>query len=81
MKIPDKCDCIDCPDCGGTGDWWQSGDHMAPHRFDDMGDFVTCPTCDGDGLQYYCMKCWQQYQEYEEEQMQLERDEIGRRRY
>ena len=57
MKVNEKCECIDCGTCKGSGSVWVSDDRMEGFRFDDMGDFETCPDCDGDGLSYYCLKC------------------------
>jgi hypothetical protein len=57
MKVPEKCECVNCPECNGQGEIWVSGDYSSPNRFDDMGDYETCSFCGGDGLHYYCLKC------------------------
>ena len=67
MKVNEKCECIDCPDCRGSGSVWCSDGRMSPWRFDDMGDSETCPTCGGDGLSLVCLKCQLEYEDREED--------------
>ena len=57
MTINETCECIPCPECNGSGYIWVSGDRSGPERFDDDGDFESCPLCGGDGLYFYCLKC------------------------
>jgi DnaJ-class molecular chaperone len=57
MKVNEKCECVDCPTCNGSGSVWVSGDRMSANRFDDMGDLETCPDCNGEGISVYCLKC------------------------
>jgi len=57
MKTNGKCECVGCPSCDGSGSVWVSGERMSAHRFDDMGDFETCPFCNGEGVSEYCSKC------------------------
>jgi DnaJ-class molecular chaperone len=70
MKIPEKCECIACGTCKGTGTVWVSweGDFMSAERFDDMGDTESCPDCGGDGLYYYCLKCSLEDEEEEDKE-------------
>ena len=65
MKVNEKCECIDCHTCNGSGSVWVSDGHMSAWRFDDMGDSEICPDCGGDGLSYVCLKCQLEYEEEE----------------
>ena len=66
MRIPEKCECIACSTCQGNGTVWVSGNDISAYRFDDMGDIETCPDCDGDGLYDYCLKCY--YEDIDEDE-------------
>jgi len=50
VKVNEKCECVVCSTCGGSGFVWVSGNHMSAHRFDDTGDMELCPTCEGEGI-------------------------------
>ena len=57
MKVNEKCECIDCDTCKGSGRVWVSGNEMSAYRFDDMGDSESCPECGGEGITFFCLKC------------------------
>jgi hypothetical protein len=53
------CSCVRCPDCNGSGHFWQTHDgkiHLM--RCDDMGDLVSCDTCRGSGCSEECEECF-----------------------
>ena len=58
------CECVSCPDCGGTGTVWFSfpgpdmgGEYLGNHRCDDLDELDTCPRCGGRGITECCYEC------------------------
>ena len=55
----DKCRCVQCGECGGSGIVWYSftGEYLGNHRSDDLDDLDTCPECHGLGIDGLCSYC------------------------
>jgi hypothetical protein len=60
----DRCECVSCGDCGGSGRVWYSfpgpdrgGQYLGNNRCDDLDEMDTCPTCDGRGITDVCDHC------------------------
>ena len=66
MKVNEKCECVDCDTCKGSGTVWVSGDHMSAFRFNDEGDMESCPECGGEGITSMCLKCWMDQEDDED---------------
>jgi hypothetical protein len=62
-----KCECITCPECGGSGDVWRSfsGEYLGNHRCDDLDELETCELCGGEGVTYFCHYCRERMEEGE----------------
>jgi hypothetical protein len=59
-KLTDeRCTCITCPECGGTGSVWFSfcGKYLGNYRCDDLDELERCPECEGGGLVEMCDYC------------------------
>ena len=51
------CKCERCDTCGGTGHIWRHMDgDISPTRCDDLDELVTCPDCNGRGIDE-CEEC------------------------
>lgn len=53
------CECVSCPECGGSGSVWFSfsGKYIGRNRHDDLDELETCHKCDGSGLSELCDEC------------------------
>lgn len=73
------CECIECPECGGTGNVWVSfsGKYLGNRRCDDLDEMESCPQCGGSGIDYMCEEC--AYAQEEEERRMMEEEEAEKR--
>lgn len=57
--MDDKCTCVVCPECGGTGNvWWSfSGKYLGRFRLDDLDVLEPCEECGGSGIIEMCDYC------------------------
>jgi len=69
MKINEKCECITCHECDGSGSIWisYSGKYMGKHRCDDLDEMDTCGECGGEGITSMCLKCQLEYEDEQED--------------
>ena len=53
------CECVSCPDCGGSGTIWfdLAGRYLGNHRCDDLDVLETCEECGGSGVSEVCYEC------------------------
>ncbi len=65
MAERERCKCVICPECGGSGDVWESitGEYIGWAHIDDLDHLITCPMCDGEGILEYCSACLQAEEE------------------
>ena len=59
MSLSDKCQCVACGECGGTGNVWFtiSGKYLGNHCCDDLDNLEVCEECHGSGLSEVCDFC------------------------
>lgn len=65
-----NCECVSCPDCGGTGTVWFDifGHYQGNSRTDDLDELEMCETCGGSGTTQVCAEC-QMARELDEEKL------------
>jgi hypothetical protein len=74
-----NCKCTSCFDCNGSGTVWRSwaGEYLGNSRCDDLDELLSCDSCGGSGIDYYCEECQQaelDAEQEEEERYRLERN-------
>lgn len=55
------CQCVRCPECGGTGNvWFEFGGeaYLGSSRSDDMDEMESCDHCHGSGTVETCERCY-----------------------
>ena len=63
------CECVSCPECGGSGTvWWTFGykKFLGNHRCDDLDEMETCEECGGSGISWMCPECQEKEEEYQD---------------
>lgn len=61
------CQCVKCPDCGGTGNAWFGidGKYVGEHHMDDTDSLEPCDMCGGSGITEMCEDCqWAEEEEW-----------------
>ena len=77
------CECISCPDCGGSGSVWVSfsGEYLGTRRCDDLDELECCDSCGGSGVSWTCAECGYALEEEEERRQNEEFDAMKRDEY
>jgi len=57
--VTDKCTCVPCGSCGGTGTVWFTfdGKYLGDRRSDDLDKLERCEDCEGSGIAEECDYC------------------------
>lgn len=67
--MSDRCECVRCSQCDGSGNVWfefpgpPRGRYLGRHRSDDLDEMETCEECGGSGIVETCEMCAEALQE------------------
>lgn len=69
VAMADRCTCVSCPHCGGTGreGYMLNGKFYDHHPMDDMAESVECENCRGEGVDDVCDYCQDHFEDGWEE--------------